>query len=558
MFPALLQLNIGILTAAAEREALLPYDPRQPLVLLHDAASQPLATDLLEGLALQLLLKQTRWPARLTLVEHVPSRHLAQLKRLLAEGPAFGEQLFTPKAATDRLAELNELAHRRYALLATANVSDLFAYNATVPRPEPFHYLLLTGLEAWIGDTHHLHHLRNLTQQGPAVGIVPLLLIADAPATTYEPWQQAMQTFQTALQSAACGFDLRGGDTIPFASNAAVWRLLSRFQPRLGLAPTLRRDWAEQLLDRTRQVEERSPHTDFLSIPIGHSGARTLHFALGEASNAYHCLIGGSTRSGKSTLLNRLILIACETFTPDELRLWLFDYREGVEFTLFSGLPHLDALHIDSEDKAYAIEAFARFEGLMRERAALFRQCDPPVARLVDYNRVASATLPRCLMIVDEAQSLFDDREMRPHAKRFLKEVARKGAAFGLHVVLSTQSYQNVDLDPDVKAQFRLRIGLRLSTSMECRALMGQDNDAPLNLARFTAVYNNDFGEAARNRIVALDDLAREDLIDRLARIKQSYPERPPLVRPLPATEAALPSATPSETYDWADWDKLT
>jgi len=93
-------------------------------------------------------------------------------------------------------------------------------------------------------------------------------------------------------------------------------------------------------------------------------------------------------------LLNNLILQLCESFTPAELRLWLFDYKEG--------LAHLDALHADNDDKQYAIDAFARFEAIMRERSVLFRQCNPPATRLVEYNRQAAQPLPCCLMIVDK------------------------------------------------------------------------------------------------------------------------------------------------------------
>jgi len=128
-------------------------------------------------------------------------------------------------------------------------------------------------------------------------------------------------------------------------------------------------------------------------------------------------------------------------------------------------------------------------------------------------------------MIVDEAQSLFDDRRTRADAKRLIREISRKGRDFGLHIVLSTQSYRNVDLDEDAKAQFRLRVGFQLSNPMECRALLGHDNDAPIRLQRYTAVYNNNFGEPQDNRIIHLDPLDDGELLQRIQQLESRFPD---------------------------------
>ncbi|MCK4492692.1 MAG: hypothetical protein KAU26_01435 [Methylococcales bacterium] len=85
-----------------------------------------------------------------------------------------------------------------------------------------------------------------------------------------------------------------------------------------------------------------------------------------------------------------------------------------------------------------------------------------------------------------------------------------------------------MDLDRDVKAQFRLRIGLQLSSSMECRALMGRDNDAMLNLPRYHAVYNGNFSEMKDNRVIALSALARNDLWQRLQALKNAILKKNP------------------------------
>ncbi|KOR31025.1 hypothetical protein TI04_02930 [Achromatium sp. WMS2] len=164
-----------------------------------------------------------------------------------------------------------------------------------------------------------------------------------------------------------------------------------------------------------------------------------------------------------------------------------------------------------------------QFEQQSSIRYKQFRELH--VTRLIDYNKQASTPIPRCVLIVDEAQKLFEGRDYQQKADvtRILSSIARQGAAAGIHIILSTQSFQNVALESDAKEQFHLRIGLRHATSMGCRALMGRDNDAMLELEPYTAIYNSHQGETQRNKVVALADLP--NFHTRLNTLKAKYPQ---------------------------------
>ncbi|GAA7458972.1 hypothetical protein Yangon222_14850 [Helicobacter pylori] len=49
-----------------------------------------------------------------------------------------------------------------------------------------------------------------------------------------------------------------------------------------------------------------------------------------------HTIIGGRSGSGKSNLLNVLIASACFYYPRDELEIYLLDYKDGVEFNLYT------------------------------------------------------------------------------------------------------------------------------------------------------------------------------------------------------------------------------
>lgn len=532
------QVQVGSL-GQLQRPACVPYDVSRPWLLLQDATSLPLAAEVGEAVALQLLAQYALRQARMLLFEASPSPHFVQLKRLFAASEQrWGEQLFTAKDCLKRLTELEELVHRRFALLAQVGAADIHAYNENnAARAEPILYLLLNGLGNSLSEPQPLQQLETLCRQGAAVGIIPLLLHNTQEQTDLQLPDarcKALQSFWQAVYPQAIGLDMRG-QVQPLNIPSELWRLLQRFGLQLGVGE-LSKSWADDLLRATQQAQDNNGESDFLHIRIGLAGANPAYFSMGEKSDVYHALIGGATRTGKTTLLNNLILTAGETYTPQQLQLTLMDFKDGVSFWEYEGLGHIAALYAPTEaDFPDALQCLAAFEQQMSARYVQFRTAR--VARLADYNRVAAEPLPRCVLIADEVQSLFEGRDYKQKAevKRLLSSLAKKGAAAGVHMILSTQSFQNVELESDVKDQFHLRIGLRHASAMGCRALMGRDNDAMLNLERFTAIYNSHQGEDKHNRTVALDNLP--DFFPRLDALKAKYP-RTVRMQPKPVTLA--------------------
>ncbi|QQZ27776.1 AAA family ATPase [Thiothrix subterranea] len=546
------QLRIGSL-GQLQHPALVPYENRSPWLLAYDAASLPLAAEVGEGVALQLLQQYGLDHARVALFEAIPSPHFTQLKRLFAASEQrWGEQLFTAKDCLKRLTDLEELVHRRFALLAQAGAADILTYNANAARAEPILYLLLNGLGNAIAEPQPLQQLETLCRQGAAVGIIPLLLHNTQEQTDLQlpdARRKALQSFWQTVYPQSVGLDMRG-QVQPLNIPSELWRLLQRFGLQVGVGQ-LSKSWAGNLLAATQQAQDNNGESDFLHSRIGLAGANPAYFSMGEKSDAYHALIGGATRTGKTTLLNNLILNACEAYSPQHLQLTLMDFKDGVSFWEYADLGHVAALYAPTEaDFPAALQCLAQFEQQISTRYAQFRT--ERVARLADYNNVSAQPLPRCLLVVDEVQSLFEGRDyqQKSEVKRILSNIAKKGAAAGVHMILSTQSFQNVELEGDVKDQFHLRIGLRHASAIGCRALMGRDNDAMLNLERFTAIYNSHQGESQHNRLVALDGLP--DFHARLDNLKAQYPatacHQSSLNEPLAQT-------TPVATSKFADGD---
>src|SRR5207237_4209703 len=88
-----------------------------------------------------------------------------------------------------------------------------------------------------------------------------------------------------------------------------------------------------------------------VDVALGRVGAtKRQHLRLGKGTSQ-HVLIAGKTGSGKSTLLHALIVNAALLYSPDEIEMYLIDFKKGVEFKTYANhaLPHARVIAVVSE-----------------------------------------------------------------------------------------------------------------------------------------------------------------------------------------------------------------
>ena len=123
------------------------------------------------------------------------------------------------------------------------------------------------------------------------------------------------------------------------------------------------------------------------------------------------CLIAGRTGSGKSTLMHALITNLALNYSPDEIDLYLIDFKKGVEFKVYASyeLPHASVVAIESE-REFGISVLERLDAELRLRADRFREAG--VQDVSGYRNVpGTPPLPRILLIVDEFQEFFAEED---------------------------------------------------------------------------------------------------------------------------------------------------
>jgi energy-coupling factor transporter ATP-binding protein EcfA2 len=253
----------------------------------------------------------------------------------------------------------------------------------------------------------------------------------------------------------------------------------------------------------------------FVEVPLGRAGATKLqHLRLG-VGTSQHVLIAGKTGSGKSTLLNVIVTDLALRYSPDEIEFYLIDFKKGVEFKTYAThkLPHARVVSIES-DREFGTSVLERLDTVLKERGNLFRQ-----EAVQDIKAFRDARpdvrLPRILLIVDEFQEFFveDDRYSQA-AALLLDRLVRQGRAFGIHVLLGSQSLGGAySLARTTVGQMAIRIALQCSEA-DAHLILSEENSAARLLTRpGEAIYNDANGLVEGNspfQVAWLDDDERD------------------------------------------------
>lgn len=248
---------------------------------------------------------------------------------------------------------------------------------------------------------------------------------------------------------------------------------------------------------------------DGISISIGQWGSEVFDFSLGEDGNQRHnALLTGAVGQGKSNLLSVILHTLCLRYSPDELEIYLLDFKEGMLPEILydkekpSGLPQIRVLGFDS-DRNFALSVINYLFHEYRQRINLFKK--HKVQNIKEYRlKFPNDKIPRVLLVMDEFHMLFSDRDgLSREISRLLQNAIRLFRAAGIHLILSSQSLSGcfdhmLDGGQAFLSQIPIRIGLKNSLE-ESRKLLGFENEAVADLKPREAIVNLNYGELTEN-----------------------------------------------------------
>ena len=190
-------------------------------------------------------------------------------------------------------------------------------------------------------------------------------------------------------------------------------------------------------------------------IPVGSTEQGDLvDFTLDTVSHI-HCFIIGQSGTGKSVFLHDVIIGAMAKYSPEELELYLMDFKiGGVEFNRYKNEKHVKALLVDNSDVQITLEILRDISNRMRERGKLLRASG--VSNIVEYNtKNPDKKMPRIVFIADECHVMFPsstNKEMKLYREiaDILAKIAKEGRSQGVHLVLATQTIAQSEIPSEV------------------------------------------------------------------------------------------------------------
>jgi energy-coupling factor transporter ATP-binding protein EcfA2 len=274
-----------------------------------------------------------------------------------------------------------------------------------------------------------------------------------------------------------------------------------------------------------------------IDVPLGRSGAMKFQSLSLGSGTSQHVLISGKTGSGKSTLLHVLVTNMALRYSPNEVQLYLIDFKKGVEFKAYAreNLPHARVIAIESE-REFGLSVLQKLDAELRERGDLFRKHG--VQDVKGYrNANPDAVLPRILLIIDEFQELFvEDDHIAQDSTLLLDRLVRQGRAFGIHILLGSQTLGGAySLARSTVGQMAVRIALQCSEA-DSHLILSEDNTAARLLTRpGEAIYNDANGLFEGNhpfQIVWLSDHDRDSYLHEMQHLLEQHPCKtaPPIV----------------------------
>lgn len=466
--------------------------------------------------------------------------------------------------------EIEKLAIERHHGYLSDEVVSISAHNRTASHHEKYSAIVV-NLADYPTEGSDITRVSRLLESCFDAGFYVIIL--NSPVEQGNDDQQKQRTaFLAALRSRypeiVLSAEAAAGELVISPAAEATRDLLGLCN-RFSLSPGLSDVNLAALVDGlvARAETGGDDEQDFLSIPIGTmpDGRATVSFNLGKRSGCYSAFVLGMAGTGKTTLLNNLIVAMAEQYTSEELRLYLMDYKDGVEFQAFDSHPNCEKIFLDNSDLNAATALLEEFVGKIAERGRLFRDAPANVNEIDRYNQLyPERKLPRLVLIIDEVHRLFDGGfKQAAQFNKQLIHVLKQGRAFGVHIILATQTLSGCTIDRELMSQIKLRISFRLADASDCGRIFTFGNEAALGLAKYHLIYNQDAGFKQGNVLCRCNPP-----VDIESRIQEVLARTPPalVLRPVvvqsPATQMTgltAPVAAPADGLPhWATEKKPT
>lgn len=261
-------------------------------------------------------------------------------------------------------------------------------------------------------------------------------------------------------------------------------------KPYIGIEIPNKSKQTVKLVELLSSLDYQDSSTDIAMAMGKDIGGRVV---ITDLARAPHMLVAGTTGSGKSVLVNAMLLSMLLKYTPDELRLILIDPKM-LELANYGDIPHL--LTPVVTDMTEAASALSWCVGEMERRYQLMSFLK--VRKIAEFNKKVNEatqegkslldplwrpndsvsqnappklkTLPLIVVVADEFADMM--MQVGRQAEELITRLAQKSRAAGIHLVLATQRPSVDVITGLIKANIPSRAALRVNSRVDSRTIL--------------------------------------------------------------------------------------
>jgi S-DNA-T family DNA segregation ATPase FtsK/SpoIIIE len=187
-----------------------------------------------------------------------------------------------------------------------------------------------------------------------------------------------------------------------------------------------------------------------------------------------HTLIAGFTGSGKSNLLENILLGIMATNSPNQARIAIIDPKSGLDYQIFDELPHL--LFPTITDMDAAVKAIEGVVAEMEERYKRFREAR--VQNIDGFTKKTGAVMPRIWLIHDEFGDWMQIKSYEDAVTPLVNRLVQKARAGGIYLIFASQRPDNTCFPMILRSNLNNRLVLRVDSPGTSEIATGQKNMA--------------------------------------------------------------------------------
>lgn len=335
----------------------------------------------------------------------------------------------------DLIKKINQTSEK----LGSGGYKDVLDYNSKNPdNPEPLILFIAHDCPNGFDSQNLIDCLMNIIDSGPRCGIIPIINVNKAHFEE-DMRSSLMEEIKKDLNGIkGQRYNLTDYAPLPYAPDFKLNDFFAYLEKELKIAdrPIMLGDVIPN--ENFATSIRRKEFSKILRIPIGKASGKIQEIVL-DANGKSHVIIEGGSGSGKTVFARTMILSACSLYSPDELQIQLFDFKDGMGFKSFSDyeLKHLKFVSFNNKiDDARDVLTY--ISSLIGERNRQITSISG-IDTLEGYNKKAleegTKPIPRMMVVLDEYQEIVELDE----CLKSLEDIARRGRACGISLILSSQ-----------------------------------------------------------------------------------------------------------------------